>query len=191
MTAPPLLDADILERWRAAASQAGAPVLENLVDGLTDAEIDAIVEPLGLRAPPELRTLWRWATTTSKVSGPSAWEMFPGHSYVPPARAVEDTFELRDSAIWGIDMPPEWMVVWNDQNGTLCVNGADHTDTSVYVVVDENRRATRSIGELVEHWTQLIERGLTERRDRLWLSNAEVWDDPTAFAYGERPPRPE
>jgi len=50
-----LLD-ELVRRWRAF----DAPIARQLAPGLSDAAMEVVVEPLGLRVPPEARTLWKW-----------------------------------------------------------------------------------------------------------------------------------
>jgi hypothetical protein len=47
---------ELAERWRALR----APIADSLRPGLSDAEMDALVSPLGLRLPHEARVWWGW-----------------------------------------------------------------------------------------------------------------------------------
>lgn len=60
VTMVPLLTEELLEalaeRWRVL----GAPIVDSLRPGLSDAEMDTLVAPLGLRLPAEARIWWGW-----------------------------------------------------------------------------------------------------------------------------------
>jgi cell wall assembly regulator SMI1 len=60
VTTGPLLTEDLLEhlaeRWRALR----APIANSLRPGLSEAEMEALVDPLGLRLPTEARVWWGW-----------------------------------------------------------------------------------------------------------------------------------
>lgn len=65
----------------------GAAIADNALPGLTDDEIDALIDPLGLVLPEELRVWWRWhdgvrgslaafASDYDEASvGPGAWQL--------------------------------------------------------------------------------------------------------------------
>jgi cell wall assembly regulator SMI1 len=59
ITGPQLTEAlleGLAERWRTL----GAPIVDSMLPGLSDAEMDALVAPLGLRLPTEARVWWGW-----------------------------------------------------------------------------------------------------------------------------------
>ena len=57
---PPELSIELLEELERQWRVQGAPLVAGLAPGLTDTEIDALTEPIGLRLPAEPRLWWRW-----------------------------------------------------------------------------------------------------------------------------------
>jgi len=57
---PTLLTTDLLDRFEARLRGAGAPIVDAWAPGLTDAQIDELVRPLGIDLPKEARVWWRW-----------------------------------------------------------------------------------------------------------------------------------
>ena len=85
MTPPRLLDADLLAEFEAALRAKGIDT-DAMAPGLTDTQIDQIIEPWELQLPEEVRAWWRW-----RNGGPL------GHSvYVLPHRVMPNLKE----AIW-------------------------------------------------------------------------------------------
>jgi hypothetical protein len=175
------LTVDVLERWRAAARAVGAPLAEELQPGISDAQIDALLKPLGLTAPPDLRTLWGWGTSRAVPINPWGWSMYPFMGYLRPERAVAQTVKERGLVDWGTEIPASWLVIWDDQERALCVDCAQPDRTPVYSLSAENTLWAESVAELVEHWTGLIADGFTEIRGDLWL---ETGDAPPDWIYG-------
>lgn len=175
------LQIELLERWEASARGAGAPLPDELQPGLSDAEIDGLLEPLGLRPPDDLRTLWGWRTAPVAPSTGSGWQMHPVHAYLPPARAVADTIEERNAADWGIDLPDNWLVVWDDQVRALCLDCSEPERTAVYSVSAENTLFADSVAEMLERWIALFDNGFTVMLDSRW---AQTDDAPYSGTYG-------
>jgi hypothetical protein len=50
----------VLDAFERALRKAGSPAVNALAPGLTDRQIDAHIEPLGLTMPEEARRWWRW-----------------------------------------------------------------------------------------------------------------------------------
>jgi len=175
----PLTDA-LLERLAEQWRRHDAPIARRLAPGLTDQEMDALTEPLGLRVPPEARTWWRWhngARDASILTG-------GGKAFASLERCVSLAAQIREIAreavrpyglsaqqsdeqargIWNWD----WLPLSEDGVGTMLVidaavenpralcpvsyRGPDHgTDDAVVVMP--------SIGALVQEWTRALETG--------------------------------
>lgn len=75
----------LLERLEEHWWRQGADIARALQGGLTDGEIDALMAPLGIRLPDELRIWWGWHNGTEPLDtiGPGGWD------FVPLQRAIE------------------------------------------------------------------------------------------------------
>ena len=82
------------DRWR----EDGAPTADALRPGLGDTEMDELTAPLGLRLPPEARTLWSWHDGAEP--GPNVQWIGTGWEPLPLSRAVSITQEYRE-LLWG------------------------------------------------------------------------------------------
>lgn len=107
--------------------------------------------------------------------------MHPAHKYLPPARAIEDTIENRAGADWGIDMPEDWIVVWNDQVEALCLDCSQPGTTPVYSVSADNTLFADSVAQMLERWIALIDLGYTEMHGPRWADKPEA---PPSCVYG-------
>lgn len=179
-----LLEA-VRERWR----DDGAPTAEVLRPGLSDAEIDALTAPLGLRLPPEARTLWSWRDGAEL--GRNVQWMGKGWVPLPLARAVSLTQEYR-ALLWDDDMGVVWRDVWRksflvltrpDQPDVLVIDCGDGRPTSpVHSVILQGAATTviaDSVGELVERWLRVMEQRLAhfDRSQSRWRYEWDAIDD--------------
>lgn len=97
------------EEWR----RQGAPIADLLAPGLTDQDIDALVDPVGLRLPQELRVWWRWHDGLAHV--PDAWpegSIGPGDWHPMSLREAVDRYreELPDRPDPAGDL--YWRATW-------------------------------------------------------------------------------
>ena len=99
-----LLEA-VRDRWR----DDGAPTAEALRPGLGNSEIDELTAPLGLRLPPEARTLWSWHDGAE----PGRGVLWIGTGWEPLslARAVSLTQEYR-KRYWGVGDDELGLAIW-------------------------------------------------------------------------------
>jgi hypothetical protein len=91
MASPPLLDVDLLETLLACWVEQDAPILRKLRPGLSDSDIDEIVEPLGITPSHEARVWWGWhdgATTRRPGRNDRAIGRI-SLRYIPLTEAVE------------------------------------------------------------------------------------------------------
>lgn len=160
MTPPRLLDGELLAQFESAVRAKGIN-LDTLTPGLTDIEIDRIVEPWGLQLPEEVRTWWRWHN-----GGPVGTSV-----YLLPHRAMLNLKEAIGSHVHHVELgraeyadPKGGIqpVDWTPEIFVQCVTSGD-VPAPVYVVHEPaapSRLALASLGELVLTWIDYIERGV-------------------------------
>jgi cell wall assembly regulator SMI1 len=94
---------ELMRRWRSQ----GAPIVEHLRPGLTESELDAATEPLGVRLCDELRTWWGWHDGVSAELGSHVPERELGPAgmleYLPLAEAIAIYRERRRAAELGAE----------------------------------------------------------------------------------------
>jgi hypothetical protein len=78
-------------------------VLDHLRPGLTDAEMDALTEPLGIVLPDEARVWWGWHDGTDPlvidpIQGAKFAMLAPGRIFLPLSHAVRQCQTLREVA---------------------------------------------------------------------------------------------
>jgi cell wall assembly regulator SMI1 len=189
---PPVLTNALLEelavRWR----EHDAAVARRLMAGLSDAEIDELVEPLGLRVPSEARTWWRWHNgardafivhTGGKAFSSLARCVQIASTMRDIARQVTAPYRLSESEanemarrVWNWD----WLPLCDDGVGGIAVvrAGAEDAPQAVSPVLYRDRDAgsnaiplAPSIGALVHQWITILDAGAgsyDRRRDR-WV----------------------
>jgi len=164
MTVPRLLDAELLGQFESALRTAGVEV-DRLAPGLTDEEIDAVAEPLGLEFPEEVRVWWRWHNGAppresiyllpqrvmlrlKEAVGSYAYDVETGRAaYADPPGGIQPVSEL--PAIF-----------------VQCL-ASGNVPAPVYLVGDwaaPSRLVLPSFGELVVNWMDFIDRGIYATR---------------------------
>lgn len=183
--------ADLERRWNAH----GAAVARLVRPGLSDNEMDALTEPLGIKLPREARRWWGWhdgADPPAEDTRPA--ELGPRRWFLSLADAVQDCVWRQDveRQAWGGALGPEW------RPGFLPIDGAGMPallDTGVgfeepvpvrAFVTDNPAAATPgvpSIGELVRLWIDAIDVGAWSfDQDReLWMPDVEKYRRFEAF----------
>lgn len=87
-----LLDEVLLQRLEAAWRTQGAPIAGSLRAGISEREIDALTQPLGLRLPTEARRWWTWhdgATAPAPPAPAPSRLIGPGLAFLPLRDAIE------------------------------------------------------------------------------------------------------
>jgi hypothetical protein len=178
VTAGPLLTEGLLEelaeRWRAA----GAPIADSLRPGLSDAEMDALVAPLGLRLPHEARVWWGWhdGARPSDRLGVS-WELGPGFGFFSLGEAVALYHEMRElfRDIWADEDPgmvdywwrPSWLPITECRGAVRCDCAvSEDAPTPIYWAYSHDHDAdgltnpkVGSFGTLVCWWIEALDSG--------------------------------
>lgn len=167
----PLLES-LADRWQGA----GLPILERLLPGLTDDEIDAVVGPLGLDLPAEARTWWGWHNGAAKPKT-YAKERFvsPGLEFLSLSEAV-DVYREDRSIFEDFDdgpdywWPPSQLVLFSRDQGTVTFDcdATNRTRSPLYFSdhfarspeKDFSVPVARSFGEMVTWWIEAWDEGL-------------------------------
>lgn len=183
MTAPRLLDADLLADFEAGLRAKGIDA-DALSPGLTDAEIDQIIEPWDLKLPDEVRVWWRW-----RNGGP------PGNSlYLLPRRVMLDLEAAIQPHVQDVKSgrteyaDPKGAVQPVDWSPTVLVQcvSRGNVPAPIYAVHDPAAPAElvrASFGELVLTWLDLIERAVYATRPEGGRSDAQEYP-PDVLALG-------
>jgi len=165
---PRVLDDELLDRFEARLRKEGAAIVDHWAPGLTDAQIDELLVPLGIDLPEEARRWWRW----HDGAPPDAPPISPGRAHLP-LRDAADLYTALSDELYGLegllspvsDMP---MVYFH------CGVSRD-VPVPIYILSDwvaDLELVLPSIGELVELWIGLIDRGV-------WKTDADgswEWD---------------
>lgn len=176
---PPRLTVELLERLATHWRKQDAPIVRRLAPGLSDAEIDALTEPLHLRVPSEARVWWKWHNGAHD----DFIAMSGGKAFSSLERCVSTATEMRDIArevprpyglsaeeadtmarsVWNWD----WLPFSTDGvGGMLVVEAAVDEEHSVSPVLyranDDGVNAqivAPTIGGLVQRWIEALEAG--------------------------------
>jgi cell wall assembly regulator SMI1 len=200
MLTPDLLD-ELLQRWQAQR----APVAERLQPGLAAADIDRLMEPLGLALPAEVRTWWGWrngvaassirVTVDRSMGGPD-FEFLPLDEAVAlyrrrrqlaeqGAEPIPNAPETGEVDYW---WEPGWFPLMTTRYGATiaCDCSVEPNAPTVLREVDwhdEGFREPRggSLRTMIEWWLDAIDRGAWryDSDERRWLLNYSRLEDPT------------
>jgi hypothetical protein len=165
-------------RWRAL----DAPIVDHLRPGLSDAEMDSLTQPLGLRLPAEARTWWGWHDGVSKDTIQLQGERAIGYlwSYIPLGEAIaecqrcrelsDEMFEIsgdREPRWWS----PSWLPIVIDPPIALVCDCAvaEGEPTPIRRITPPEGQSmpepsVTSFGALVTHWIEAIDRGIWTRK---------------------------
>lgn len=163
-----LLDQGLLDRLEARLRAQDALIVDTWAPGLSDAQIDTILQPVGINLPEEARRWWRWHNGTLPGAPPRAKEISPYRNLLA-LEAVADFYESGRHEmlyLWGIDglltpvtdMPLVYFHCDGPDAPVPVYTQIDHTE--------QPRRVLSSIGELVLAWIDLMDRGI-------WATNAD------------------
>ena len=169
---------NVLARLDHAWETAGAPVGYLARPGLSGAEIDALVLPLGLRLPVEARLWWEWHDGTDRDASVTSIE---GNLLGPVLRllrlddavnAYRSACQLANDAAGESGMAPQqwregsWFPVVSTLHDSLfavdcSVPAGQVSAVRVVEAADEHRSVVRSssLTEVVSFWVDAIETG--------------------------------
>lgn len=165
----PQLTPEMLDRFRAALATAGAPLADAIGPGITDAQVDKLAGKLGLKAPPELRTLWTWGAVTQQPASPDSWDINVEFALWPPQVAIRETKEHRK-----LDPTDSRQTIsFGGSSGDQLLVEGDPTATRspvTYALLESPNTidAGPSLGALFELWTTQLENGDYRYTDGQW-----------------------
>jgi len=153
-----LLDRTLLDRFDASLEALGAPILGAWAPGLSDAEIDALLVPLGIDLPAEARVWWGWHNGTREDAPNLARSLgfrtplslkLAAECYAVDLEYQEEIFESKALLAPINEMP----------NVYFACNDADHGRVPIYTQNDVETpvKVLPSIRELVLTWLALID----------------------------------
>ena len=99
-----LLDRDLLDRLEARLRAAGSLIVDAWAPGLTDTQIDDLLQPLGIDLPEEARAWWRWHDGILVEANPRVTEISPRRPHLP-LRYVAEQYAALGGAIGGRRVP--------------------------------------------------------------------------------------
>jgi hypothetical protein len=175
-----VLDERLLDRFEAALRAVSAPVLRHLAPGLTDAQIDAQLAPLGIDLPEEARVWWRWRDGWLPGSPPAENHLVPDRVKRPVARAAHLFADIAPYL-------PEWGMEWQgdlkllsfvSEKPRMYIACAGPRDAPVPVWtqndIEDPEQRLPSIGALIERWCWLLEERIWDTaEDGAWRVAAE------------------
>jgi hypothetical protein len=183
--------ASALEEIEGHFRRMGAPVLDYLLPGLTDAEMDALTEPHGFHLPDDVRAWWAWhngALAHLPESSGHIRGFQPSHRWLtiqsggPMASldwALADRLELlrveQQEGVAG-QLPiwsPTWLKLTTFQYSWAVDMGADLAGSRVFVAYSYDGYPERSntLQELLERWADFLQDGLI-----VWRPDPGCWD---------------
>lgn len=158
-----LLDDRVLDELARAVRDAGVVGTEAWAPGLSDEEIDALLEPHDVDLPEEARRWWRWHNGYVEGTGPTGWV---GVTPNRPLLTLEQVLDLYaatkdgDRQVWGAD---RWLMVFVDAP-SIYFDCSGPRDAPVPVRsqqdIDTPEPVLPSIGEMIALWTELIDTGV-------------------------------
>lgn len=201
---PTLLSNELLEELEGHWRRQQAPVLERLLPGLTDEEMDESTRPIGLRLPAEARVWWGWHDGATPVSPPALRELGPAKAFMQLREAIAYYRMMRDVALEtvseatageperGLADPdyywhPSWFPItvptWTIACDCSVPDNAPTPIRSVSHAGDPEgfmEPKAQSLGELVSLWVRALETGAWHYNpERVgWDANPELLDFP-------------
>ena len=185
---PIFLDQKLLGSFEARLRAAGALIVDAWAPGLTDAEIDALLEPLGIDLPEEARVWWRWHNGFVPGSSQLSRQITPSRWLTALETAADLYADMRDPMRDAGD--PEGLLSPVGEQPTVYVQCAGSKDApgpvySQSAWADRPRLVLPSIGELVMTWISYIDRGVfATNPDGTWIAGARPPHPPDVQELG-------
>jgi hypothetical protein len=159
-----LLDDGLLDELARAVRDAGVLGTEAWAPGLSDEEIDALLEPHDLDLPEEARRWWRWHNGYVEGTGPTGWVgVAPNRPLLTLAEALDLYAATKDESrqVWGAD---RWLMVFIDAP-SIYFDCSGPRDAPVPIRtqqdIDTPEPVLPSIGEMIALWIELIDTGVS------------------------------
>jgi hypothetical protein len=145
-------------------------VIDRLRPGLTDAEMDALTEPLGIVLPDEARAWWGWHDGTDPVRiDPIRGEEFamlaPGRTFLPLSHAVKHCQMLRE-LLWegqeSHDLWRQWLPLNTLEDPTVldCAADAPARVFRLQFQFPARRLGLPTLGTLVDAYIEAFDTGV-------------------------------
>jgi hypothetical protein len=165
---PLFLDLELLERFDAELRALGSPIVDTWAPGLSDDQIDALLQPLGIDLPEEARVWWRWHNGARLDAAPITRNLLGGGDPLPLELEAE-VYASEHGAmkqVWEVEklLGP----IGGKPKIYFCCAGPREQPVPIYTQDDIEAPAEvlPSIGELVLAWIELIQEGVwTPRAD--------------------------
>jgi len=181
-----MLTIDLLERFHTALRALDLRIADELNPGLSDAEMDALTEPLGFTLPTELRTLFSWHNGSRRFPDPEwPYSIFaPGGSFRPLAEMIEHyktSVEIADDAApYGLWKPTFFPVVEMNPSPGAHLDVPEGAPSPVNLVYwgdaePPGEPDLQSVGDLFTHWCIALEEGIYVPEDD-WIFISERAD---------------
>jgi cell wall assembly regulator SMI1 len=190
-----LLNIELLTRLERCWQARDLPILRRLKPGLSDAEIDALTEPLGLRLPVEARTWWGWHDGVDMTGAKFEFdrEMGAWWPYLSLAEAVAECQRCRrdsEEMERAIAQPepawwyPSWFPITVDPPVAIlacdCAVPKGEPTPIRHISAPEGQPppapSVPSLGALIARWIEAFDRGIwTPKPGGGWTIDEDRW----------------
>jgi hypothetical protein len=173
-----MLTPDLLERLEFLWRTQQAPVADRLQPGLSEAALDELTSPVGIRLPTEARMWWQWHNGAAPdLSLAARRELGPGFAFLPLEEAVVLVERLRTMAqqVWAPEgqeavdywWRPTWFPI-TERRGAVRLDCAvpDGEPCPVYWAYSHDHDAdglttpkVTSLGTMIGWWIEALENG--------------------------------
>jgi hypothetical protein len=191
--APRMLTVDQLTQLKLRWEKLGlVGVLDHLRPGLTDAEMDALTEPLGIVLPDEARVWWGWHDGTDPlvidpIQGAKFAMLAPGRIFLPLGHAVKRCMIWRE-VLWtgkeSHDLWRQWLPLNTLEDPTIldCAADAPARVFRLEFQFADRRRGLPSLGTLVDAYIEAFDVGAwwleqPGHEDSRWQQDLEKIDE--------------
>lgn len=172
MASPPFLNAELLRILEAELRAQGAPVVANWRPGLSEPQMNELLDPLPLRLTLEARRWWGWHDGVALPAEALAVEreLGPERDFIPLAEALDGYQDLVSMALTEAEESsellwhPHWMPVSRFGAIACDCSGPDDAPTPIRDVDYHHASrpgqiVARSFGEMVSWWIDALHIG--------------------------------
>lgn len=163
------LDGKVLTTLEERLARHAPALLERLGPGLTPAEVDQTIAPLGIAVPRELHAWWGWRNGISSSEIGSDTERMLGYNRVliPLEELVGKRLALEEGwrqRVGWFDWDPSWLLIGNASASIVCDCSRPEQPMAPVLLLDgmdeeAGRPRTRSLGQLVTWWIEAMDAG--------------------------------